>query len=144
VAPVLGSFCSIFCSTSERYLGSGYLMHEVLQPSPPITSLLRCKRVFEALAALHAKGFPHGDARLPNLLQRSSGELAWIDVRSPTQCPAAFAADREVLAASVLGARRGGAEHGLVEAALDAVAAAAQGAGYGELAVAVHRALSQG
>ena len=164
-APVPGSCCSVFCS-SGQYLGGGYLLREVLQPSPPmaplcsghlprkllqpspsIVLLQRCRRAFAALAALHAQGFPHGDARLPNLLQRSggSGELLWIDLRPPAPDAVAYAADREALAASVLGARRGGEVRGLVADALDAAAAASRSAAsYDALARVVYEALVRG
>jgi hypothetical protein len=148
VATVVADSCrSVFCRQSGRFLGGGFLLGEVLLPSPPISSLRRCRGAFAALAALHALGFPHGDARLPNLLQRrGSGELVWVDLRAPLPGAAAYAADREQLAASVLGARRGGAARAAVEAALDA-AAEAQGGGaprYHELAAAVYGALRPG
>jgi hypothetical protein len=144
-APVPGTLCTIFSRATGQFLGAGYLMHEVLQALAPVNSLKRCKKVFEALAALHGKGFCHGDARLPNLLQRSSGELVWIDMRALLTSAVALAADREALAASVLGWQRGSAARGQVAAALEAAALAAQGGaaeGYGEIAAAVFGALA--
>jgi hypothetical protein len=95
---------------SRVFLGSGYLLAEVLQPLAPVASQQRCREVFAALAALHAAGFAHGDARMPNLLARelsdSGGEgqqLVWIDMRLELCSSDALAADAEQLALSVLG-----------------------------------------
>jgi hypothetical protein len=140
--PVPGSCTKVFSAGSGAYLGGGYLLSEVMSPTPPIKSLLRCRQVFRALSALHAGGFPHGDARLPNLLQRSDGVLVWIDVRTPQRGAAAFAADRELLAASVLSTKQR-RKSGLVAAALEA-AAEARGAAafeYDALAAAVYEVL---
>ena len=140
--PVPGSCTKVYSAGSGAYLGGGYLLSEVMLPTPPIKSLQRCRQVFRALSALHAGGFPHGDARLPNLLQRSDGVLVWIDVRTPQRGAAAFAADRELLAASVLSTKQRRVR-GLVAAALEA-AAEARGAAafeYDALAAAVYDAL---
>ena len=61
---------------------------------------------FEALRALHSVGFVLGDARLPNLLWRTSS-LVWIDMREATDGASAFPAalqraDARTLAASLL------------------------------------------
>jgi hypothetical protein len=67
--------------------GGGYAMACVCTPVA-VDSLLRCKEAFAALAALHAHGVAHGDARLANLMQLPENapsprpRLAWIDVRT--------------------------------------------------------------
>ena len=144
-APVPGSHVNIFKPDSGQYLGGGYLLAEVMEPAPPITSLQRCRKAFGALAALHAKGFPHGDARLPNLLQRGSGGLAWVDLGAPKPGAPAYAADREVLVASVLGAALQWRAQVQVAAALEAAAQAlgAAATNYDALAAAVYEALRQ-
>ena len=65
-------------------LGGGYLMDEVLGAPAPAPSGVRCAAAFAALASLHAAGVAHGDARLPNLLERGDGAsgLVWIDLRA--------------------------------------------------------------
>ena len=67
--------------------GGGYAMACVCTPVA-VDSLLRCREAFAALAALHAHGVAHGDARLANLMQLPENapsprpQLAWIDVRT--------------------------------------------------------------
>jgi hypothetical protein len=77
--------------------GGGYALACVCTPVA-VDSLLRCREVFAALAALHAHGTSHGDARLANLMALPEGapaaapsgtaqaaaglRLAWIDVRA--------------------------------------------------------------
>ena len=99
-----------------------------------------CDSAFDALRALHAAGFVHGDARLPNLLWRSGGgedaggfangaSLVWVDMRLATdgaaELPSAMQrADARTLAASLLG--RADAESEMpaaVEAAISCVPA---------------------
>lgn len=74
--PVNGSLRVI---TAKDASGVGYLMHRVGRPFV-VTSQRRCLLAFRALAALHASGVIHGDARLPNLIIVGKA-VVWIDLR---------------------------------------------------------------
>lgn len=130
--------------------GGGYAMACVCTPVAAVDSLLRCRGVFAALAALHAYGESHGDARLANLMVLPAAEgappggLAWIDMRTavtdrggvegPLELSLVQRDDALALARSVLGVEAEGALPARVEAAAlrweagcaDAVAALAE------------------
>jgi hypothetical protein len=55
-------------------LGACYMMVEVASRAPA-TTLSDLKRAISCLSALHSTGLYHGDARFPNLLQKSNGTL---------------------------------------------------------------------
>ena len=102
VRVVEDSLRAFFDDESGQPAGGGYLMAEVLTPCL-VKSATQRKAAFATLAALHAAGFTHGDARKPNLLTRG-GSLLWIDLRaaSATSTPeAAQRADAATLAASI-------------------------------------------
>ena len=89
--------------------GGAFLLARVGVPVS-VASVRACSRAFAALAALHATGVTHGDARLANLLD-VDGELCWIDllgivVAADERETAAFyalaRADAETLARSFL------------------------------------------
>jgi hypothetical protein len=68
VAVVEGSLTIFYHEgPAAAYGGGGFLLREVCRPAA-VTSLARCKAAFAALHHLHAAGFVHGDARLPNLV----------------------------------------------------------------------------
>ena len=74
--------------------------------SADCTTAARCAKAFAALHALHAAGFVHGDARLPNLL-RTGARLVWADLRLSLAADGGRMADAQrfdavTLAASVL------------------------------------------
>ena len=134
VVPPLPDSLRIYEGGSGGVRGGGYAMACVCTPVAAVDSLLRCGGVFAALAALHAYGVAHGDARLANLMVLPAaaegappGGLAWIDMRAavsdrggeegPLELPLLQRADALALARSVLGV---GAEDALparVEAA---------------------------
>jgi hypothetical protein len=107
--------------------GGGFLLSRV-GAAAPAASASASAGAFAALAALHAAGVTHGDARLANLLD-VDGELRWIDlVGGVAAAPAspAFAAlaraDAETLARSLLRAAAPAALPEGVAAALGAYA----------------------
>ena len=68
VAVVEGSLTFFYSQgPAAAYGGGGFLLRHVCRPAA-VTSLARCKAAFAALQQLHAAGFVHGDARLPNLV----------------------------------------------------------------------------
>ena len=76
-----------------------------------MTKYEHCDAAFAALCALHATGFAHGDARLPNLLtcvRDKELKLVWIDLRLAVGdlVAATQRGDASTLAASILGIRR--------------------------------------
>ena len=84
--------------------GGGYMMEEVLAPFS-VTSRKRCIAAFASLHKMHALGLVHGDARLPNLLERVGDDLpgpVWIDMRTPPNELDALRDDTKTLALSVL------------------------------------------
>jgi hypothetical protein len=111
----------------------------------PTPTRALCDGAFEALRELHAAGFAHGDARLPNLMRRAgergadggvsagrASSLVWVDMRLASagdalERPSAVQrADARTLAASLLGHAGTGADAALprdVEAAVSRVAA---------------------
>ena len=101
VRVVKGSLRAFFDEASGQPAGGGYLMAEVLAPYLVKTAAQR-EAAFAALAALHAAGLAHGDARKPNLLARG-GSLVWIDLRAASvpAGEAAQRADAATLAASM-------------------------------------------
>jgi hypothetical protein len=146
VVPVVAGSLAFFFSAAGVHCGGGFLLRDVCT-RVVLDTPARCTAVFAALRALHAAGFAHGDARLPNLLaMRTHGagaELRWIDLReaamgslAPTQ-----RADARALSASVLKVAQGGALSARIEAALDNVPIGGDTA-YAALAAAVWAALS--
>ena len=119
-AVVPDSLLFLYDDADGRYCGGGFLLAEVLGRVSTRTTWALCDSAFDALRALHAAGFVHGDARLPNLLWRGGGvggegaggtsgaSLVWVDMRLATggasELPSAMQrADRRTLAASLLG-----------------------------------------
>ena len=140
VVPVVDGSLAFFVDDAGEFCGGGYLLRDVCT-RVDIDSPARCAAAFAALRALHALGFAHGDARVPNLLTRGSGaraELVWIDLRAATvdALDCAQRADGRTLAASVLGAAPGSALPMPVDAALAAVPGGGSAA-YTTLAAAV-------
>jgi hypothetical protein len=145
VVPVVaGSLHFLHTGAEGVYRGGGFLLRDVCARTH-VDSRARCVAAFAALHALHAKGFAHGDARLPNLVIRGHGagaELVWIDMRSAFS--GAFLGfsqrtDGRTLAASVLGIGQGGVLPGPVCTALEGVPDGG-GAAYNALAAAVWEA----
>ena len=152
VVPPLPDSLRLYEGGSGGVRGGGYAMACVCTPVAAVDSLLRCRGVFAALAALHAYGVAHGDARLANLMVLPAAEgappggLAWIDMRTAVsdrggeegllELPLLQRADALALARSVLGVGAEGALPARVEAAAlrweagcaDAVAALAEAA----------------
>jgi tRNA A-37 threonylcarbamoyl transferase component Bud32 len=109
VVPVVdGSLTFFIDDATGEFRGGGFLLRDVCT-RVDVDSAARCTAAFAALRALHALGFAHGDARVPNLLTRGSGaraELVWIDLRAAAAgaLESAQRADGRTLAASVLNA----------------------------------------
>jgi hypothetical protein len=104
VVPIEADSLRFPTDTAGKYLGGGFLLRGVHAPFE-VTSAARCASAFESLRALHAAGYTHGDARLPNLLATGPrSEPRWIDMRAAARgsCTAAQRADAAELAASVL------------------------------------------
>jgi hypothetical protein len=132
----------------NTYHGGGFLLQHVCARAP-IRKQAHCIAAFAALHELHAAGFAHGDARLPNLLTREAEgqQLLWIDLREAAEgatLDAAQRADAEALAASVMKLRYAGEEaaellRGAIELLRGAIEQLPQGGGaaYGALARAV-------
>ena len=146
--------------SEDAYGGGGFLLRDVCKPVQ-VTSLEHCTAAFDALYQLHAAGFVHGDARLPNLVfgpvkgagvseapggegsgaggrggssgARSRSAMLWIDLRE-SECetlPFNQRADARSLAASVLHARLSTFLPDSVEAALEVVSDSASYAALG-------------
>jgi len=108
VVPVVDGSLAFFVDDAGELRGGGFLLRDVCT-RVDVDSAARCTAAFAALRALHASGFAHGDARVPNLLTRGSGaraELVWIDLRAAAAdaLESAQRADGRTLAASVLNA----------------------------------------
>jgi hypothetical protein len=131
VVPPLPDSLRIYEGGSSGVSGGGYAMACVCTPMAAVDSLLRCRGAFASLAALHAYGVAHGDARLANLMvlpAAEGGGLAWIDMRTavsddrggeegPLELPLLQRADALALARSVLGVGAEGVLPARVEAA---------------------------
>ena len=142
VVPVVADSLAYFVDDGGAYRGGGFLLRDVCARAA-LDSSARCTAAFAALGALHAAGFAHGDARLPNLLARKGVDgagLVWIDLRAAAADTLALAsaqrADGRTLAASVLGTAPGDALPAPVAAALAAVPSGGKEA-YEALAAAV-------
>ena len=113
VVPVVADSLVIYVDgETGKHRGGGFLLRDVCV-SAVLDSGARCTAAFASLRALHAAGFAHGDARLPNLVVRGHGaaaEFLWIDLRAAGEDAVAVAqrADARVLATSVLGVKQGG------------------------------------
>ena len=85
-------------------VGGGFLLACCGAPFDATASRAACAAAFASLAALHACGVLHGDARLPNLLLMD-GVAAWVDVSAiviaRAEYPQAFAMARHVDAAAL-------------------------------------------
>ena len=141
VVPVVADSLAWFVDDVGVYRGGGFLLRDVCTRAV-LDSPARCAAAFAALRALHAAGFVHGDARLPNLLlnrgRGADADLVWIDLREATagSLENAQREDGRTLAASVLGAAPGTALPALVAAALTNVPGGGDAA-YAALAAAV-------
>ena len=141
VVPVVADSLVIYVDgVTGKHRGGGFLLRDVCA-SAVLDSSARCTAAFASLRALHAAGFAHGDARLPNLVVRGHGaaaEFLWIDLRAAGEDAIAVAqrADARVLATSALGVQQGGA---LPQPVVAALASVPQGEGdaYKALAAAV-------
>ncbi len=88
-APVVG-----VVADSLRLLGregGGYLLARCGEPCAAAASSAACAAAFNSLAALHALGVVHGDARLPNLVL-VDGAPSWVDLSPLLLAGAAHAA----------------------------------------------------
>jgi hypothetical protein len=138
VVPVVPGSLVFFVDGAGAHGGGGFLLRDVCERTE-LTSLARCAAAFAALRALHAAGFAHGDARLPNLVARgrsADAELLWIDLRAaaPGALAVAQRADARTLATSALGLPQGSE----LPASVDAELAGVPGtAAYAALAAAV-------
>jgi hypothetical protein len=126
VVPVIAGSLVHFVDDAGTHRGGGFLLRDVCTRAV-LDSRTRYAAAFAALRALHAVGFAHGDARLPNLLsrgRRSAGaDLVWVDLREAAAgaLESAQRADAGTLAASLLGAAPGAALPAPVAAALSTV-----------------------
>ena len=106
VVSVVSKSLVFFVNNNGAHCGGGFLLRDV-HTRAVLDSSARCAAAFVALCSLHAAGFAHGDARLPNLLACKRGEVVkflWIDLREAAFCTleSAQRADVRTLAASVL------------------------------------------
>ena len=74
-APVVPAVAGSLCLLEA---GGGFLLAACGEPYDATRSGAACGGAFDALAALHARGVLHGDARLANLLL-VGGAAAWVD-----------------------------------------------------------------
>jgi hypothetical protein len=65
---------------SEDSDRAAYLMKPAGNPIS-VNTEKDCNTIFEMLAALHHKGFTHGDPRLANAITTNDGKILWIDMR---------------------------------------------------------------
>ena len=145
VVPVVPDSLVVYVDDRGTHRGGGFLLRDVCARAV-LETPSRCAAAFAALRALHAAGFAHGDARLPNLVVRGCGagfELLWIDLREAAAgaLAAAQRADARALAASALGVAQDDALPARVDAALDSVPAGGEAA-YDALAAAVWEAFA--
>jgi len=145
VVPVVPDSLVVYVDDRGTHRGGGFLLRDVCARAV-LETPSRCAAAFAALRALHAAGFAHGDARLPNLVVRGCGagaELLWIDLREADEgeLTAAQHADARALAASALGVAQDDALPARVEAVLDSVPAGGEAA-YDALAAAVWKAFA--
>jgi len=128
VPTVPGSLTRLNDASSGEYCGGGFLLRGVCR-RVVVSNAALVAEAFAALQELHAFGFLHGDARLPNLLhsEAAGGKMLWVDLREAGSwlleggLEAAKRIDANTLAASVLGVRQGGELPEAVQAALDDV-----------------------
>ena len=115
VPPVPGSLTALVHGSTGLHCGGGFLLRGVCRRAV-LGSAARQAEAFATLRELHAAGFAHGDARLPNLLRSEGGRLLWIDLREGADdsggsgeggLQAAQRADARTLAASLLGIGQG-------------------------------------
>ena len=145
VVPVVPDSLVVYVDDRGTHRGGGFLLRDVCARAV-LETPSRCAAAFAALRALHAAGFAHGDARLPNLVVRgcvAGAELLWIDLREADEGELAAAqhADARALAASALGVAQDDALPARVEAVLDSVPAGGEAA-YDALAAAVWKAFA--
>ena len=146
VVPVVPDSLVFYVDDAGAHRGGGFLLGHVCARAV-LETPSRCAAAFEALRALHAAGFAHGDARLPNLVVHGHGagaEMLWIDLREAAAgaLAAAQRADARALAASALGVAQGGALPARVDAALGDVPGGGGVGAYKVLAVAVWEAFA--
>jgi len=113
VVPVVSGSLIVYTDDSGAHCGGGFLLRDVCARAV-LDSGARCAAAFASLRALHAAGFAHGDARLPNLVVRGHGadaEFLWIDLRAAAAgaLESMQRTDALSFAASVLGIQQGGA-----------------------------------
>ena len=142
VVPVVPDSLTFFLDGAGSHCGGGFLLRDVGE-RVVLDSPARCTAAFAALHALHAAGFAHGDAQLPNLVALGRGadaRLLWIDLREAAAgaLVAAQRADACTLAASALGLPQGSALPERVEAAIHSVPGGGSAA-YAALAAEVWR-----
>ncbi len=141
VVPVVEKSLVFLFDAEGAHRGGGFLLRGV-GTRAVLDSAARCAAAFSTLRALHAAGFAHGDARLPNLVCVGP-QLLWIDFREAVDSAAEVAQryDARTLAASVLGIVQGGELPAPVRAALDGVPAGGAAA-YAAIADAAWRAFT--
>ena len=138
---------AVYVDDRGTHRGGGFLLRDVCARAV-LETPSRCAAAFAALRALHAAGFAHGDARLPNLVARGRGadaELLWIDLRmaAPGALAVAQCADARTLATSALGLQHGDALPARVEDALSSLPVGGRAA-FTALATAVWDVFSTG
>ena len=141
VVPVVEESLVFLFDAEGAHRGGGFLLRGV-GTRAVLDSAARCAAAFSSLRALHAAGFAHGDARLPNLVCVGP-QLLWIDFREASASAAEVTQrfDARTLAASALGIVQGGELPAPVRAALDGLPAGGAAA-YAALADAVWRAFT--
>jgi tRNA A-37 threonylcarbamoyl transferase component Bud32 len=141
VVPPVDSSLRHFCRIDGGTLsGGGFLLQHVCSRAK-LDSQASCAAAFRALRKLHAAGFVHGDARVPNLVQYKR-DFLWIDMRESAadSLDEALHNDAQTLAASALRCPLSPELHAPVLVALNDVPAGGDAA-YASVADAVWAAL---
>jgi hypothetical protein len=141
VVPPVDSSLRYFRNIDGGALGGGGFLLQHVCLRAKLDSQASCAAAFRALRKLHAAGFAHGDARVPNLVQHKR-DFLWIDMRESAADSLAEALhnDAQTLAASALRCPLSPELHASVLVALNDVPAGGDAA-YASVADAVWAAL---
>ena len=141
VVPPVDSSLRYFRNIDGGALGGGGFLLQHVCLRAKLDSQASCAAAFRALRKLHAAGFAHGDARVPNLVQYKR-DFLWIDMRESAADSLAEALhnDAQTLAASALRCPLSPELHASVLVALNDVPAGGDAA-YASVADAVWAAL---
>ena len=141
VVPPVDSSLRYFRNIDGAALGGGGFLLQHVCLRAKLDSQASCLAAFRALHRLHAAGFAHGDARVPNLVQHKR-DFLWIDMRESAAVSLAEALhdDARTLAESALRCPLIPELHAPVFAALSDVPAGGDAA-YASVAGAVWAAL---